>query len=154
MSNAPLMTAIASGLLALLGGFFVASLARCTEYEKWLRQEKGMAFASLLRELHDTRLAASNAMYDVSLPEIQRSIKANEQFAKLSRFVGVARLYMSDSSRQQLERHVTSVWLGATSDGGPANSAVTIRDSMKLIQELLEAELHSGASLLGHRPKK
>jgi hypothetical protein len=153
MDTTPLLTALASGLLALLGAFTGAALVRRTEYEKWLRQEKGAAFATLLRELHETRLAASDAMYDMSVPEIQRSIRANEHYAKLRQHVGVARLYMSESSRLQLERHLSQVWLGATSDGGPANNATQIRDGMNSIQELLESELHAGPSVLGHRPK-
>lgn len=43
--NLPIIVAVVSGFFAWLGGFFGAWLARRTEYEKWLRQERSAAFA-------------------------------------------------------------------------------------------------------------
>ena len=55
---------VVAGVFALLGAFAGAALTRGTEYEKWLRQVRTEAFATLLRELHDTRLYATTAYYD------------------------------------------------------------------------------------------
>jgi hypothetical protein len=153
MDTVPLLQALGSGLLALLGGYAGASLARRTEYEKWLRQEKSKAFSDLLRELHDTRIAASDAMYDISIAEAARSIKANELYTRLRKYEGIARLYMSERARELLERQLSVIWLSATSDGGPADHAIKIRDAMKSVQSLLETELHVGPSAFGQRPK-
>jgi hypothetical protein len=153
MDSSTLLQALGAGLLALLGGYAGASLARRTEYEKWLRQEKSKAFADLLRELHDTHLAAIDAMYDTSLPEAERPLKANELYARFRKFEGVARLYMSERARELLERQLKVVWLSATSNGGPAEHAVKILDAMKSIQALLETELHTEPSILWQRPK-
>jgi hypothetical protein len=139
MEISPLLQILVSGLLALLGGYAGASLARRTEYEKWLRQEKSKAFAELLLQLHDTRLAASDAMYDMTVPEEERSIAANELYAKLRKYESVARLYMSAGGREQMKRYLSSIWLLATADGGPANKSIEIRQHMDGFQELLGA---------------
>jgi hypothetical protein len=153
MDSSSLLQALGGGLLALLGGYAGASLARRTEYEKWLREEKSKAFADLLRELHDTRIAATEAMYDTSVPESERALNATMLYARLNKFEGIARLYMSERTRELLARQLKIVWLSATSDGGPADHGDKIREAMKSIQALLEGELHARPSILGDRPK-
>lgn len=151
METSPLITAFVAGLLALLGGFAGAALTRRTEYEKWLRQERSKAFADFVRELHDTRLAAAEAMYDTAVPESQRSMHATELFAKLRKHEGIARLYMSCPARKILEEAVSEIWLASTGTGGPADHAIKIRDQMNAIQALLESELHQSASLIDNK---
>ena len=65
----PIIVAVVSGLFALLGGFFGAWLARRTEYEKWLRQERSAAFAEFLKQLHAVREKAIDATYAADLSE-------------------------------------------------------------------------------------
>ncbi len=47
-----LIVALTSGGLALVGGYVGAYLTRRTEHEKWLRRERSVAFAEVLRQLH------------------------------------------------------------------------------------------------------
>ena len=152
MENYILLQALGSGLLALLGGFFGASLARRTEYEKWLRQEKSKAFAELLTQLHDTRVSAIEAMGDVSISEEDRSIAANYLYAKLRKQEAVARLYMSADAREQMKRYLSSIWLLATSTDGLGSKIIEVRQHMDGLQELLESELHTQPSILRERP--
>ena len=133
---------LVTGLFALLGAFAGAALTRRTEYEKWLRQERTQAFATLLKEIHETRLYATTAYYDESGSEMQRSMKVTESFAKLEKNVNVARLFMSESGRVALSKHIKGLWLNCSTDGGPANRVCKINDLMANIQATLELELN------------
>jgi len=140
-------------MLALLGGYAGASLARRTEYEKWLRQEKSKAFAELLTQLHETRISAIEIMGNTALPEAERSISANHMYAKLRKHEAVARLYMSTTGRDRMEKYMSSIWLLATSSEGLGSKIIEVRQHMDGLQHLLEAELHSGPSVFRARPK-
>jgi hypothetical protein len=48
----PIIVTLPTGGFALVGGFLGARLARRTEYEKRLRQERSAAFAEFWRQLH------------------------------------------------------------------------------------------------------
>lgn len=78
--NLPIIVAVVSGLFALLGGFIGAWLARRTEYEKWLRQERSAAFAEFIRQLHSVREKATDAIYASDLSAQQRDMKVTELF--------------------------------------------------------------------------
>jgi uncharacterized membrane protein YfcA len=47
----PILLALVAGLFSLLGAFAGAFLARRTEYEKWLRQNRAEAFGLLMQRL-------------------------------------------------------------------------------------------------------
>lgn len=142
MNDFPLAQSMIGGLLALLGVFFGALLTRQTEYERWLRQERSKIFGELLRELHETRLAAADAYYRRDAGEITKSIEASEEFARLQKFAGIARLYMSDIGRSNLSKLLNDLWFNCTGQGGPANRTVQIGALMEKIQLLLECELN------------
>ena len=141
MSEVAIVTALVAGLFALLGSFFGAALTRRTEYEKWLRQARTEAFATLVFELHETRTQASVAFYDESEEEPDRSIKITAFFAALEKHVALARLFMSSSGREKLSTLISKLWLGYSSAGGPANHALQNKESMLQFQQLLEMEL-------------
>jgi len=130
----------ATALFALLGAFVGAWLTRRSEYEKWYRQEKSNAFAEYLRQLHDTRLRASDLYYGTEGTAQHRSLKATEEFARLGKFTALARLYMSAAGRQALSDMQNKLWV-CTVQSGPANRANEIRTLMEEIQDLIEAEL-------------
>lgn len=126
---------------ALLGGFVGAALARFSEYEKWLRQERSTSFAEFLRRMNDVRLEASNVIYSTDGDVQTRSIKATEVFATLGKYESVARLYISETNRERLTSLREQLWLNYTVEGGPANRALQIKKVAQDIQLLLEQEL-------------
>ena len=141
MTDISLTQAAVGGLFALLGAFAGAALTRRSEYEKWHRQEKSNAFGEFLRQLHDTRIAASDAYYSGEGSELTRSIKTTEAFTKLEKYSGVARLHMSASGRERMAELTKNLWINCTIQGGPANRANEIKTLMAAIQDLLEQEL-------------
>lgn len=147
MSDVSVTEAVVVGLFALLGAFFGAALTRRTEYEKWLRQEKSNTFGEFLRQLHETRLAATDAYYSTNGDERSKSIRAGEGFASLQKYAGVARLYMSENGRTEFSSMLNDLLVNCTVKGGPANRTDQIKKLMEDIQLLLERELN-------HLPKK
>ena len=142
MNDSAMLTALVTGLLAVIGAFLGAWLTRRSEYEKWHRQEKGIATSEYLRQLHATRLNASEAYYGVNDgDELSRSIQATEAFAQLEKFTSVLRLYLSSESRENLSELQKALWIHCTVQGGPANRVEEIKKLMHRIQLLLEAEL-------------
>jgi hypothetical protein len=142
MSDISLTQSVVAGLFLLLAAFTGAALARRSEYEKWLRHEKSKIFGEFLRELHDVRLAAGAAYYSQKADEINKSIKATEGFARLQKFSGIARLYMSDKGRANLSKLLNDLRVNCTVQGGPASRTVQIGILMEEIQLLLERELN------------
>lgn len=137
-----LVPGVIAGLFALLGAFVGAALTRRTEYEKWLRQARTEAFATFLRELHDTRLYATNAYYDEPGAEQEKSIKVTEAFTRFQKHVALARLFISDAGREELSSLVNDLWVNCTVQGGPANRANQVKELMHKIQGVLERELN------------
>ena len=118
-----------------------AAFARFSEYEKWLRQERSTAFAEFLRRMHDARLEASNVIYSTDSDVQSKNIKVTEVFATLGKYESVARLYLSEASRERLTSFGEKLWLNYSAEGGPANRALQIKKVTQDIQLLLEQEL-------------
>lgn len=131
-----------TGLFALIGAFIGAALTRRNEYEKWLRQERTQAFATLFRELHKTRLYATTAYYDESGTDNEKSTKVTEAFTLLDQHVNIARLFMSEAGRKETSALVKDLWCQCTVKGGPANRAIQIKELMSNIQRTVESELN------------
>ena len=97
-----IISAVLSGILALLGGFGGAWLTRKTEYGKWLRQERSIAFAEFLKQMHSTSLAALNIKFDSDRPEKDRSIDIVQLFVQLDGQKAIVRLYLEKDDRDKL----------------------------------------------------
>ena len=141
MSDQAIIQAFVVGLLALLGAFAGAALTRRTEYEKWLRRERTVAFSNVLREMHQARLYASTVYYEQSGIALEKSSRVTEAFAKMEKDVGIARLFMSASGRSQLSSLINKLRADCSEDGGPARRSTQITASIDNIQTLLESEL-------------
>ena len=121
--------------------FAGAALTRRTEYEKWLRQERTQAFATFLKELHDTRLLASKVYYDEAGEEFTKSMKVTEAFTLLQKSLNIARLFMSQPGRDEVSKLATEIWVNCTVQGGPANRVTQTKQLMEQVQAVIEREL-------------
>ena len=92
--NLPVIVAFVSASFAPLGGFIGAWLARRTEYEKWLRQERSSAFAEFMKQLHAVREKAIDAVHAVNLSPLERDAKVTELFLGRSGHENIARRYL------------------------------------------------------------
>lgn len=138
----PVLQAITAGLFALLGGFAGAALARRTEYEKWLRQERSTAFAEFLRQMHDAREKAIETLYSTALDDQSRNIKLTEIFFHLSKQESVARLYLNKAARESLSELRKELWLQHATRENQAGRIENAERIMNDIQKLLESQLH------------
>lgn len=94
------VAAIVTGVLALIGGFTGAALARRNEYEKWLRQERSTVFTTFLRQMYDAQAKAIDVIYSSDEAALVRDIKVSEIFFALTAQAGVVRLYLNPDDRE------------------------------------------------------
>lgn len=138
----PVIVAVVSGLFALLGGFIGAWLARRTEYEKWLRQERSSAFAEFLKQLHAVREKAIDAVHAANLSPIERDAKVTELFLGLNGHENIARLYLEPGDRAEFSKLVKELWLlhglGTTQSARINRVEVVLSE----IQSIFERTLH------------
>lgn len=137
------LAALVAGVLALLGGFIGAWLSRRTDYEKWLRQERGVVFSSFLRELHKTWLELPEGIFRNSLisPEADRHI--TESFVRLEPHKNIVRLYLDAKDRKPFSDLVHEIWVAQTSGAlAETTRANKTHKAMQAIQEIFERRLH------------
>jgi len=95
----PIVVAFTAGLCAMLGGAFGVLLARRTEYEKWLRQERNNAFARFLPRMKECRLQALDIIFSKEGDELTRGISLSELKLNFEVEENVVRLYLNDDDR-------------------------------------------------------
>jgi hypothetical protein len=138
----PVIVAVVSGLFALLGGFVGAWLARRTEYEKWLRQERSSAFAEFLKQLHSVRERAIDAVHAVNLPPLERDIKVTELFLGLNGQENIVRLYLEPGDRAEFSRLVKELWLLHSTSTTQSDRINRVEGLLSGIQAIFERTIH------------
>jgi hypothetical protein len=143
-SSVEILAALVAGLLALIGGYFGARASRRTEYDKWLRQERSLAFASFLRELHKTWLDLPNNVFrnPAISPEADRFI--TEAFVRLEPSKNVVRLYLDEKDREPFSSLVHEIWVAQTSGAlTETTRSQKTHHAMLAIQQIFETRLHA-----------
>lgn len=140
--NLVIVVPVVSGLFALLGGFVGAWLARRTEYEKWLRQERSAAFAEFLRLVHDVRLQALNTVYSADLTEQQRDQKVTELFMGLDAQENVVRLYLKSGDRAKFSELKKEFWILHTPSTAQARRISRSNEILSELQAIFERTIH------------
>ena len=136
-----IQTAVISGLLALIGGFFGARFARDLEHEKWLRQERSTAFREFLTQLNDAWINSTEARWSESPPDADGKI--TEKFLRLEPAKNIVRLFLEESDREPFTQLVHQRWVAQTSSALDQSSrAEKTSRAMREIQLLFEKRLH------------
>lgn len=104
------MTALVSGFFALLGAFFGAWLSRRTEYVKWLRQERSIAFSKYLLELHQLQNRLRDILYDRNIETQEKNIAISESFSGLNIQKNIVRLYLESGDRKKFSVCNERIW--------------------------------------------
>lgn len=137
-----LLTALISGLLALLGGFLGARFTRDLEYKKWLRQERSLAFKQFTAELHAAWLSSSESRRVADPAEADDRI--TERFLQLEPAKNIARLFLEPADRDQFSNLVHEIWVAQSSTAlSPDTRAKKTATAMLRIQHLFERRLQS-----------
>lgn len=139
--NLPIIVAVVSGSFALLGGLIGAWLARRTEYEKWLRQNKSETFARFLEMISKAQKDAIDVFRDGLLDRQQQDIRVTEAYLPALEYGRVVRLYLQKCKRDQFSQLAKAVWELHTDRSRGDSRLKTMEEKLRQIQELLEGEL-------------
>lgn len=138
----PIIVATVAGLFALLGGFFGAWLARRTEYEKWLRQERSAAFAEFLRQLNAVREKAIDVVHAPELSEQQRDIKVTELFVGLNGQENIVRLYLKSCDRDRFSNLKKQLWILHSPCTNQSRRIKEVEEVLSEVQSIFEKTIH------------
>lgn len=136
------MTAIMSGLFALLGAFAGAWLSRRTEYEKWLRQERSVAFEDFLRELHELKNDISRILYEAGMADQEKHIAVSERFTKLDKQESIVRIYLDARSREIFSKNTKRIWSAYSPAINQSTRMNELQSATGEIQAMFEKLLH------------
>ena len=131
------MDAVVSGIFFLAGGFLGAFLTRRTEYEKWLRQERCLAFAEFLRQLH-TVLEKAIPILSGSEPKQQQDLKVTELFMGLNAQEYIVRLYLPANDRESFSELTKQLWLLYSPSTQMESRIPGAKEILRKIQSLFE----------------
>ena len=98
-TTSPAFTAVIAGIFALAGGLFGSLIAKQTEYNKWLRQERSSAFTAYYRQVQKFQHKSINAIYSNDLTIQERELKISKLYSRLSSQENIIRLYLSKKDR-------------------------------------------------------
>ena len=133
-----IIVAFVTGLFALLGGFVGAGLARRTEYEKWLRQQRSIAFAEFINQLHNIRQMSVDIIYDPTLSDQQRDIKITELFCGLNSQENIVRLYLKERDRKKFSELKHELWVVHSPQIDQPTRIKMVKNLMSEIQAIFE----------------
>jgi len=140
--NIPIIVAVVAGFFALLGGFFGAWLARRTEYEKWLRQERSAAFAEFLKQVHSVRENATDFIYDPDMSEKDRDMKTSQLFVGLNGQENIVRLYLNESDRDRFSKLKEELSVLLNPMTGQVRRIKNVDKVLSEIQSIFEKTIH------------
>ena len=136
-----IIVAVTAGLFSLLGAFAGAALARRTEYEKWLRQNRSEVFAKFLDLLSDSQKNATDAMFDGTLMPLQQDISVTEAYRPLLDYARVVCLYLPKDKRQEFRQLAQDFFaLHATRNLGDSR-LLKMPEKLEAIQSIFETNV-------------
>lgn len=135
-----------SGMFALLGGILGVLLTRRSDYERWLRQERSLTFATFLREALQVRHKAIEIIHSNMLLQ-QRDIEITELFMGLEIHKQIVRLYLKGNDRSRLDTLVNEMRAALNPSGDQGRRMKEVERILTELQSIFEA------SLDGHHAK-
>lgn len=140
-SALPILVAVVAGFFSLLGGFFGAKLARRSEYEKWLRQERSTVFGEFLRQINKAQAEALDAIYSTEGTDLMRDIRVSEIFQPLRAQVNIVRLYLHPDDRQAFSEEISKFAVAYSATGEQMKRLKQSDVTFKHVQEVFERTL-------------
>lgn len=136
-----IIVAVTAGLFSLLGAFAGAALARRTEYEKWLRENRSEVFAKFLDLLSDSQKNATDAMFDKTLERLQQDIKVTEAYQPPLDYARVVCLYLPKEKRQEFRQLARDFYALHASRSLGDSRLLKMPEKLEAIQSIFEANL-------------
>lgn len=138
----PVIVALAAGLFGMFGGFAGAWLARRTEYEKWLRQERNTAFANFLPKMKDFQLQALDVVLSKEGDELDRGIRLSELKLNFESEENLVRLYLHEGDRNAFSTAIGDLQKAYYPGIQQSRRMETAQRVTKDVQALFERVLH------------
>jgi len=136
-----LSIAIVAGLFSLLGAFAGAFLARRTQYQKWLLENRSEVFAKFLELIHQAGEEVTTILIEEPAGGFSTAIKITEKYSKPLNYAKVVRLYLPKSERERFQQLAQRVWaLHSDKDLGDSR-LLTMEKKLDEIQEIFESSL-------------
>jgi 16S rRNA C967 or C1407 C5-methylase (RsmB/RsmF family) len=133
--------ALIAGSFSLLGGIIGGWVARHTEKEKWLRQNRSEVFAKFLDLLAHARSEATSALHDTNTEPLQRDIRVTEAYTVPEEYARVVRFYLPQKHREEFMRLVREI-RGLHSSVSLGDSRLnTLEKKLVRIQDILESTI-------------
>lgn len=139
--NLKLGLALIAGSFSLLGGIVGGWVARHTEKEKWLRQNRSEVFAKFLDILAQARSEATTALHNTDIEPLQRDIRVTDAYMGPVEYARVVRFYLPQRYREEFIPLVCQV-RGLHSSVSLGDSRLkTLEKKLARIQEILESTI-------------
>lgn len=133
--------AVTAGLFSLLGAFAGAALARRTEYEKWLRENRSVVFAKFLELLSEAQTNATDAMFDNTSEQLQQDIRVTEAYRPALDYARVVCLYLPKDKRKKFRQLAQGFWALHSTRGLGDSRLLKMSEKLEAIQNIFEANL-------------
>lgn len=138
----PIAIPVISGLFALLGGFLGAWLTRRTEYDKWLRHERSVAFSEFIRQLNATALEAINILAKQDSMKDNCDLLITDLFCRLNGPENVVRLYLDEADRDEFSGLLKEYWILHSPKVKIERRIKEGKKKLEMIQAIFEKTLH------------
>jgi len=136
-----LTVAIVAGLFSLLGAFAGAFLARRTQYQKWLLENRSEVFAKFLSLMHEARDKTTSIIFEESSEKSSKNIRITETYSTPLNYAKIVRLYLPKKEREKFQKLANEVWvLHASRDFGDLRLLAMGR-KLDEIQQIFESSL-------------
>lgn len=136
-----IIVAVTAGLFSLLGAFAGAALARRTEYEKWLRENRSEVFAKFLELLSEAQTNATDAMFNNTIEQLQQDIRVTEAYRPALDYARVVCLYLPRDKRKEFRQLAQDFWALHSSRGLGDSRLLKMPEKLEAIQNIFEANL-------------
>jgi len=133
-----LLDAFVVGLFALLGAFAGAWLARRTQYEKWLLENRSEVFARFLDLIHQGQHEAIESLSNPKSEDIVREIGVTEAYLPASAYARVVRLYLPYRYREEFQLLSRKIWALHASESLGGSRFKSMSENIDRIQAIFE----------------
>lgn len=137
------IVAVTAGLFSLLGAFAGAALARRTDYEKWLRENRSDVFAKFLNLLSEAQTNATDAMFDTKHERLEQDIRVTEAYRPALDYARVVCLYLPKEKRNEFRQLAQDFWALHSSRGLGDSRLLKMPERLEAMQRIFEVCLDS-----------
>lgn len=136
-----LIVGFVAGLFSLLGAFLGAYLARRTQYEKWLIENRSEVFAKFLDLVHKAREKATTILFDSTSDALHNNTMVTQIYSSPINYSKIVSLYLPKNQREKFQNLTDEIWaLHAIKDLSSARHQ-KMDEKLKEIQEIFESIL-------------